>query len=193
MVKEYGLVVDLERCIGCRTCTIACKVEHGIEIGSGIRVETVGSPHDDTPAGEYPKLSMTFTPMTCMHCKQPPCLDACPAEAIYRRADGIVLIDEGKCNGCQECLPACPYGALVFDSKLGLPRKCNLCFERLDQGLQPFCALCCSEQAISCGDLAEPESAVSRAINQRGAHVLRPELPAGPRVYYCPPAAPRRI
>lgn len=193
MVKEYGLVVDLERCIGCRTCTIACKVEHGIEVGSGIRVVTVGSPHEDTPAGEYPKLSMTFTPMTCMQCKQPPCLDACPTEAICKRADGIVLIDEGKCNGCQECLPVCPYGALVFDSKLGLPRKCNLCSERLDQGLQPFCALCCPEQAISCGDLAGPESVVSRAINQRGAYVLRPELPAGPRVYYCPPAAPRRI
>ena len=193
MVKEYGLVVDLERCTGCRTCTIACKVEHGIEAGSGIRLETVGSPHEDTPAGEYPNLSMTFRPVPCMHCKQPPCLDACPTEAIYKRADGIVLIDEGKCNGCQVCLPACPYGALVFDHGRGLPRKCDLCCDRLDQGLQPFCALCCSEQAISCGDLSGPASAVSHAINQRGAYVLKPETRAGPRVYYCPPADPRRI
>jgi Fe-S-cluster-containing dehydrogenase component len=193
MVKEYGVVVDLERCIGCRTCTIACKAEHGIEIGSGIRVETVGGPHEDTPTGKYPKLSMTFTPVACMHCKRPPCLDVCPTQAIYKRADGIVLIDEGKCNGCQECLPACPYGALVFDSKLGPPRKCDLCFERLDQGFPPFCALCCSEQAISCGDLAGPESAISRAISQRGAYVLKPELRTGPRVYYCPQTTPRRI
>ena len=133
MVKEYGLVVDLERCIGCRTCTIACKVEHGIEVGSGIRVETVGSPHEDTPAGEYPNLSMTFTPVTCMQCRQPACLDACPTEAICQRADGIVLIDEGKCNGCQVCLPACPYGAWSSTTSCSLPRKCNLCSERLDR------------------------------------------------------------
>ena len=193
MAREYGVVVDLERCIGCRTCTIACKAEHDIEIGLGIRVETAGSPHYDTPSGDYPMLRMAFTPMPCMHCRQPSCLDACPTEAIYRRPDGIVLIDQAKCNGCQECLPACPYGAIFFDTKLGLARKCDLCFERLDEGFEPFCALCCPEQAISCGDLAGPESAISQVIKLRGARSLKPELDAGPRVFYCPPTAPRGV
>ncbi|GAF79535.1 unnamed protein product, partial [marine sediment metagenome] len=151
MAKRYGLVIDLERCTGCDTCTIACKVENKMEVGSGVRVETVEGTHRDSPAGKYPDLSIYYLPIACMHCDQPPCRDACHAEAIYQRPDGIVLIDEEKCDGCQECLPACPYQALVYDPDRNVVRKCNLCFERLDQGFEPFCALCCGVDAIFYG------------------------------------------
>jgi Fe-S-cluster-containing dehydrogenase component len=114
VAKRYGMVIDLERCTGCQTCTVACKVENGIEVGSGIRVETVGGAHRDTPAGEYPRLIMYFLAIACMHCAKPPCRDVCPTEAIDQRADGVVLIDEEKCNGCQECIAACPYGPVLL-------------------------------------------------------------------------------
>ena len=78
MSKRYGLVIDLWRCIGCQTCRIACKSENSLDKGSGIRVDTVGGAHPDTPAGKYPNLSMYYLPVPCMHCGDPACLDACP-------------------------------------------------------------------------------------------------------------------
>lgn len=192
MVKRYGLVIDLERCIGCQTCNIACKVENVMEAISGIRVETVGGPHRDTPAGTFPNLSMYYLPIACMHCDQPPCRDACPVGAISKRPDGIVLIDEEKCDGCQMCLDACPYQAMAYDPDKNTVRKCSLCYERLDKGYEPFCALCCGVEAIFYGDLEDPESRVSQLIAERNAYVLKPEAGTGPGIHYCPPIEPRR-
>jgi Fe-S-cluster-containing dehydrogenase component len=191
-VKRYGLVIDLERCIGCHACTVACKVECGMEAGSGVRVETVGGAHQDTPAGNHPELSMYYLPVVCMHCERPPCLDACPQDAIERRPDGIVIIDEERCNACQDCLAACPYDALSYDPDRGTVQKCNLCVERLEQGFEPFCALCCGPGAILWGDVADPGSKVSQLISQRKAYSLKPELDTGPAVYYCPPMERRQ-
>ena len=186
MAKRYGLAIDLERCIGCHTCTIACKLENGIEEGSWIKVRTIGGPHPDTPSGEHPELSMHFLPVLCMHCAQPPCLDACPLQAISRRGDGIVLIDESKCDGCQACLPACPYGALMYDAERNVARKCTLCAHRVDEGLEPFCVVCCETEAMYFGDLQDPDSPVSRIVAQRSAEVLQPEKGTQPAVYFCP-------
>jgi Fe-S-cluster-containing dehydrogenase component len=187
MAKRYGLAIDLERCTGCDTCIIACKVENRMDAISGMRVETAGGSDADTSAGTLPALTMYWLPIVCMHCDHPPCRDACPLEAIYQRPDGIVLIDEEKCNGCQECLPACPYQALVYDPHRNVVKKCNFCFDRLDQGFEPFCALCCRYQAIFWGDLADPGSEVSQLVTQRRAYVLKAEEGTGPAVYYCPP------
>ena len=193
MVRRYGLVIDLERCIGCQTCTVACKAEHGIEIGSGIRVETIGGPHQDTPGGIYPNLSMHYLPIPCMHCDEPPCFDACPSGAISKRLDGIVLIDEEKCDGCQMCMSACPYEALIFDSDRSIARKCNLCYERLDEGFEPFCVLCCGVDAISYGDILDPASEVSKLVSRRNAYPLKPDRGTGPAIWYCAPQPPRRL
>jgi Fe-S-cluster-containing dehydrogenase component len=192
VAKRHGLVIDLERCTGCDTCTIACKVENKIEVGSGVRVETVGDTNRDNPAGKHPDLNVYYLPIICMHCDQPPCREACTTEAIYQRPDGIVLIDEEKCDGCQECLSACPYQALVFDADSKVMRKCNLCFERLDQGFEPFCALCCGNEAIFWGDLTDPQSGVSQLIAQRSAYTLKPEEKTGPAIYYCHPKEKRQ-
>ncbi len=187
--KRYGLVIDLERCAGCHTCTVACKVENGMEGASGIRVATVGGGRPDTPRGTYPDVAMHFLPVACMHCQEPPCRDACPAGAISRRPDGIVLLDEELCDGCQACLSGCPYGALVYDKEASRVRKCNLCRHRLDDGFEPFCVLCCGSGAILFGDLADPGSAVSRLVSGRGACPLNPEAGTGPSVYYLQPGA----
>lgn len=191
MAKRYGLVIDLERCTGCNACTVACKVEHGIEFGSGIRVDTVGGPHRDSPAGIYPNLSMYFLPVPCMQCEEPPCRDACPSGAIYQRPDGVVLVDEVKCTGCQDCLDACPYDALIYDSQREVVRKCNLCVDRIDQGYEPFCVVCCGYEAMFFGDLGDPESAVAQLAARRSDFALKPELAAGPAVQYCPPMSRR--
>jgi len=186
MARQYGLVIDLERCIGCHTCTIACKLENGLEKGSWVRVETIGGPHRDTPSGEHPRLSMHFVPFLCMHCEQPPCREACPLEAIYKRDDGIVLIDEEKCDGCQACLPACPYDALLYDVGKNVVRKCTLCAHRLEEGLEPFCVICCETEAMYFGDVNDPDSEVSKIINRKSAAVIKQEKGTKPAVYYCP-------
>ncbi len=192
MAKRYGLVIDLERCIGCHTCSIACKVENDIEEGSGIRVDTVGGPHRDTPEGKFPNLSMYYLPVLCQHCAKPPCLDSCVEGAIYRREDGIVVIDEKKCSGCQLCVQACPYGALVHLPGKNVVWKCNRCVHRVDQGLEPFCVRCCENEALFFGDLNDPGSAVSRLISRKRAHTLRPEHGTEPSTYYCDVAKPKR-
>ena len=144
MAKPYGLLFDARRCIGCRTCVIACKAENHIAAGSWMRVLNQHGTTTDVPVGQYPRLTLSWQVRTCMHCKNPPCLEACPSEeAIYQRLDGIVLIDRDKCTGCQACGEACPYDAIRFHPGDGKPEKCTLCSHRIDQGLEPFCAKEC--------------------------------------------------
>ncbi len=131
--------------------------------------------------------------MPCMQCNNPPCMDACPEEAIYKRKDGIVLVDEEKCTGCQLCIPACPYDALTYDDQRDVIVKCTLCHHRIDKGLEPFCVVCCEDDAIFFGDLNDPESEVSRLISQRSAYILKPEAGTTPAVYYCPVASPAGV
>ena len=193
MSKRYGIVIDLERCIGCHTCSIACKLENGIEEGSWIKVETVGGRGMDTASGEFPDVKMHFLPKLCMHCAKPPCIDACPLGAIYQRDDGIVLVDAGKCDGCQICVPACPYDVLNFNPETNLVAKCTLCSHRVEHGLEPFCVICCEEEAMYFGDLADPTSQVSKLVASKNAYVLSPEAGTEPAIHYCPPMSSRGI
>ena len=193
MSKRYGLVIDLERCIGCHTCTMACKSENGIEQGSWMNVITIGGDGMDTAGGRFPNLTMHYEPKPCMHCAQAPCIDACPLGAIYRRDDGIVILDRDKCDGCEICISACPYDVLLFDSETNLVGKCSLCSHRVDQGLEPFCVISCETEALHFGNLADPESEVSRLIAAKSAFVLLPEQGTGPGVYYMPPMEPRGL
>jgi len=186
MKKRYGLLIDVESCIGCQTCRIACKMENKFDKGVGIRVDTIGGAYPDTPMGKYPNLSMYFLPVPCMHCDEPPCMYACPMEAIYKREDGIVVIDEEACNCCEACISACPYGALTYDSEREEVQKCRLCHHRLDQGMEPFCVLCCPAEAIAFGDLNDTKSTISKLIIEKNAYTIKPEFATGPAVYYCP-------
>ena len=113
---KYGFAINLHRCIGCRTCTVACKMEHRLsENIQRIRVlNDAGETTYDVPVGEYPNgLSFTWRPVPCQHCDNPVCVEVCPAGATYKREDGIVVVDEEACIGCGQCVAACPYGAIT--------------------------------------------------------------------------------
>lgn len=188
MVKQYGLVFDLRRCIGCHTCSIACKMENKLEVGSWIKVLTNSGTAMDMPTGKYPALSLSWQPITCMHCQNPPCLKACPVEgAIYKRPDGVVLIDKEKCTACQLCAPACPYDSIQFNAQTGYAEKCTLCSHRIDQGLLPFCAKECVWEAIRFGDIGDPDSEVSELISRRNGNILKSEEDTQPSNYYLDP------
>jgi len=184
-MTRYTLVIDLERCTGCETCSLACRVENGIAEGDWMRVNTICDDGKDKPSGQYPDLSLEFLPQTCMHCASPPCVDACPQGAIQQRADGLVILEADDCNGCQECLPSCPYGAITFNEDTATAGKCNLCRHRIDAGLEPFCVVCCEAQAICFGDIHDPESEVSRVTAGRITFTLNPEFGTRPGVIYC--------
>ena len=181
------MLIDLNRCIGCHTCTLACMMENDVQLGSRIFVKTIGGPHMDTPEGRYPNVHMHYLPKICNQCMQPACLPACPTQAIYKRKDGIVLIDKEKCDACKVCIEACPYEAPKFNPETCIIEMCTLCSHRIDKGLEPFCVACCPTKAIEFGDINDPNSKISRLIRKKRAYVLLSESGTQPSVYYSPP------
>jgi Fe-S-cluster-containing dehydrogenase component len=190
--KNYVMIIDQERCIGCQACTVACSKENNGWSG-WIRVVTQNSPCKDTPAGTFPNLSMSFLPVLCNHCDRPPCENACPLGAISKSDSGVVILAEDQCDGCQTCLDACPYGAIQFNQKKDKAGKCNLCGHRIENKLEPFCVICCEGQAIHFGDLSDPHSKVSKLLQTNKNFQLKPEEGTGPAVYYLPPKHPRGL
>ena len=143
-----SLVIDREKCVGCQTCEVACKQGKNLGVGpKPMRVIQVG------PVMTEGRLQMRFVPMRCMHCVKPACMEACQFDAIRKREDGIVLIQEDLCVGCKSCIEACRFGAVQFDEEKGVAVKCSMCVERLDAGLEPMCVKHCPAGAVSIGDV----------------------------------------
>lgn len=200
-MARLGMVIDLARCIGCNACTIACKIEKGTPPDVYFtRVYT-----EET--GTYPDVETTFVPALCNHCADPPCVKVCPTGATYKRADGIVVIDQDKCIGCRYCMMACPYTNRFFirDGALaggyygertpfeelkwaafteGTVAKCDFCAERVDEGLEPACVVTCPTEARVFGDLEDEDSEVSRLIREEGGRQPLPEAGTNPSVFY---------
>jgi tetrathionate reductase subunit B len=125
-VKKYVFVIDPRRCIDCRACLVACRAENNVPIPN-TRIWV----YDQGVVGEFPNLAQQFVPYNCMHCDNPPCVDACPSQATYKRTeDGIVVIDQEACIGCGLCLPACPYHVRYLNPVSGKADKCNACLQR---------------------------------------------------------------
>lgn len=143
-MAENGLVFDPDECLGCFACEVACKQEHHLPPG-----ENWISISKEEPTKTGGKWSMTFTARRCRHCSQPACRDACPVGAISIRPDGIVIISETLCTGCKACIEVCIFGAPQYNAERDIVRACNLCYERIDQGLKPSCVHHCPTKALS--------------------------------------------
>ena len=211
---RLGMLIDLNKCVGCYACVIKCKQEHflpsGITWGRVLISET----------GIYPKVTKHVYPVLCNHCKEAACVKACPRGATQQREDGIVLVDQNKCVGCRYCLVACPYQVRSYYSEereyfpgqgfteweemrkrlyplqTGVVLKCDFCLERIDEGIKcglkpgvdreatPACVIICPAKARYFGDLDDPNSEVSSLIREKRAVQLHPEYGTDPSVYY---------
>jgi len=184
-MTRYGMLIDLKSCIGCRACMTACKCNHDIPVGEYKGREYYRIWPKEEELGRYPYVVRNFTPLLCMQCADPPCVEACPIPgAIYKREDGIILVDGEKCDGCRQCIRACPYDAIYFRGDKGVVDKCTFCFEMVDGGLQPECVKTCVSDAMFFGDIDDPESKVSKLIKRFDARPLHPEYGTKPSVYY---------
>lgn len=178
---RWGMVIEVERCIDCKACMVACKVENLVPHGKHRNwVGRIG------PTGTFPVLGLRFEPGNCMHCENPPCQRVCPTGATYRREDGLVLVNFEKCIGCRYCMQACPYDARFFDEHRGVADKCSFCVHRLDAGQPPACVETCVGGARHAGDLNDPQSEVSRLLAANSHRVIYEEAGTGPAIYYIP-------
>ena len=262
--RQMAWVFDLNRCMGCQTCSGACKVlwtqaegtdamwwcSVNTQPGSGTPrdYEQMGGGYDtngwpvfgrlptaedfgeawdfnhadvyaagkgqsaylhprsgpptwgmnwdeDTGSGEYPNAYFFYLPRLCNHCSQPVCVEACPSGAIYkRREDGLVLHDEERCRGAQQCMRACPYKKIYFNPARRVSQHCIGCFPRLEKGVAPACARQCPGRAVFVGFIDEDGSAVHQLVHRwHVALPLHPEWNTAPNVFYIPPLSPKRL
>ena len=179
-MARYAMVINTERCVGCQSCTVACKSEWNVPNGfARTRVPESGT------RGSFPNLSASFHVEQCNHCDRPTCVPACPSGATYQAEDGTVRIDRALCIGCGSCVAACPYGARYISPGAGKADKCNFCAPRREQGLQPACVLTCPSKAKIFGDLEDPSSEVYRLVYRDAARRMEThQVAIGPNVYY---------
>jgi dimethyl sulfoxide reductase iron-sulfur subunit len=209
---HWGMVIDLDKCIGCRYCVLACQAVNDVpdHMRWNIHLE------DETPTGNV--FHMT---RPCLHCQNAPCVKVCPVEATYVRHDGLVVMDYDRCIGCRYCQAACPYDARVFNwddraedanpyapewgstevprRARGVVEKCTFCIHRIDRGLErgqtpgidpeatPACVNICPVEARYFGNLNDPSSPVARIIATTPTLRLRDDLGTEASVYYVPP------
>ena len=210
-MTRWAMVADLERCVGCQTCTAACR--HANATSPAVQWRKVL----DIEAGSFPNVNRTFVPVGCQHCADPPCMHVCPSTATRQRADGIVTIDYDICIGCAYCDVACPYQARFkitkedfaygdeamqneiereIPARLGVAQKCTFCSDRIDFGIAnglapgsdpratPACVNACIADALHFGDLDDADSNVSRLLREYKSFRMHAELGTEPGFHY---------
>lgn len=180
-MTRYAMVMDQRRCIGCQSCTVACRTWNDLPMD--IIYNPVVS---EGVVGKWPNVHVTYTPLLCMHCDNPPCVGCCPCNASQQDDNGTVWVDQDKCMGCKVCVNACPYGARDVHEEEGFVRKCTFCRDRVAEGDQPYCVATCHQKARIFGDLDDPNSEVSLLVNSVTTTRLFEELGTNPQVYYIP-------
>ena len=155
-MTHYAIVTDLNRCVGCLACMVACKAVNNVPIGNfwnkvlrigpNVKADAQDIGHD---------VEMYYLPVGCQHCKEPECVHVCPTEASHIAEDGTVQIDKSKCIGCQFCAMACPYGVRYLNEEERVVEKCTLCEQITAQGGLPQCVIQCGGRARYFGDLEQ--------------------------------------
>lgn len=197
-MTRYGMAIDLNICISCNSCTIACKAEHGT--GPGVLWCKVLE-HEQ---GRYPEVTRLFIPVLCNHCADAPCVKVCPSGASHTRDDGLVLVDYRKCLGCKACIAACPYDARTFVEEerfyfpdtpiphgvdelkgaVGVVQKCTFCERRLERGDVPACVEVCPTSCRVFGSVEDANSELGRLLGAGGCFRLLEHKGTNPSVYY---------
>ncbi len=175
---RYGIAVNTENCMACYNCVVACKDEH---CGFATSV-SAPQPHEgqfwvrmesQERGDDNRKVKTSNVAVMCSHCENPACVKASKNGAVYKRTDGIVIIDPQKAKDQKQIVDACPIGAIFWNEELSLPQKCTMCAHLLDAGYkEPRCVEACPNEALYFGDLDDPKSEISRVIAENIATPL---------------------
>jgi Fe-S-cluster-containing dehydrogenase component len=189
-VTRYGMAIDVKKCVGCYNCFLTCRDEHvGNEYpGYSAPQPTSGMNWlkvNEFERGQYPHVKVNHVPVLCSHCDSAACVKLDQSGAVYRRPDGIILIDPEKAKGNKELVKACPYRKIEWNEELQLAQKCTFCAHLLDAGEpEPRCVESCPSGALVFGDLDDPASAVSTLVASGAKEVLNPVYAMGEKVTY---------
>jgi tetrathionate reductase subunit B len=199
----WGMLIDIDACIGCGLCVQACKRENDVPDSpyyfrtwvERYRVQIADREHPlvDSPNGGangFPALEESdgervfFVPKLCNHCIDSPCTQVCPVGATFRSPDGVVLVDKDACIGCRYCVQACPYGCRYLDPRTHTAEKCTLCYHRIVKGLTTACCEVCPTGARQLFDLKNPTDPIHAYLREHPVQVLKPQMATGSKVYY---------
>lgn len=178
-MSKYAMVIDMDRCIACHACEVACRSHYDVPVPYYRNWV-----HDLRPEGVYPDIKKVSYVGLCNHCDDAPCVKACPTGATYKRKDGVVVVDKDLCIGCGLCIEACPYGARYIDPVKEKVDKCDFCIDRVEQGVEPACVATCIASARIFGDMDDPNSKVSQLIASGAQPNVSSKVNVGPNIYY---------
>lgn len=149
---QLGFHINAEKCLGCHTCSMACKnLYHQPKDSRWRRLYPLDH-------GIYPHPFRAFYSLACNHCEHPVCRAACPVGAYTKReTDGIVIHDQNKCIGCGNCIRSCPFGAPQYNPDLKKAEKCSMCHQRIDLGHDPACVASCPVEALDLIQIDDPD------------------------------------
>ena len=187
-MKKWNLIIDVAKCHDCNNCFLACKDEH---CDNSFPPYAVAQPWHGhrwvnimrKERGQFPQIDVAYLPLFCMHCDNAPCIKAAQDGAVYKRDDGIVIIDPVKAQGQKHLVDACPYGAIWWNEEHTLPQKCTLCAHLLDEGWkEPRCVQACPTGALRIVKVEDGE--MEKLITAENLEPLHPHYHTKPRVYY---------
>lgn len=189
-MSKYSILIDVNKCTGCYNCFLSCRDEYyGNDYPSYSAAQPLNGQFwmqlEEIERGIYPKPKLSYIPKPCMHCENAPCIDAAKDGAVYRREDGIVIIDPEKAKGQKALVNACPYRVIFWNEEKDIAQKCTMCAHRLDEGEKvPRCVESCPTEALVFGDLDDPNSEISKLSAGLETQSLRPEFKTDSLVQY---------
>jgi Fe-S-cluster-containing dehydrogenase component len=189
-MARFGLVININKCTGCYNCFLTCRDEFA---GNDYPPYAAAQPMTgmnwirviEKERGQYPKVKVAYTPLTCMHCENPGCMKVARDGAVYRRPDGIIIIDPIKAKGQSQIVNGCPYRVIEWNEEKQLPQKCILCAHMLDKGEKvPRCVESCPTGALVFGDLDNPQSEIAKLVASGQTEIMHPEYGMKEKVSY---------